>query len=262
MNRNNSFGARLKSMLALDNRRMFTTSLFYIMLGISFVIPILILVMTTMMDGSVTTNPQTGVETVIEGFKNVWQIIGSNSVSQTDMDITSMCNINMMYFLIGIFVCVFIASEFRSGYCKNLFSGRSKRDDYIISKIVTSFLAGVLMLIAFFIGAMLGGVISGLPFTLDGVTAFNIICCMLSKLFLVSIFASIFVLACIISKQRLWLSIILSLGIGMLFFTMIPIISPLNAGLVQVILSLIGGGIFAVAIGIGSYFVLKKTSII
>ena len=36
-------------MLKVDFRRMFTTPLFYIMLGISLVVPILILVMTTMM---------------------------------------------------------------------------------------------------------------------------------------------------------------------------------------------------------------------
>jgi len=59
---------KLKSMLKVDFRRMFTTPLFYIVTGICFVVPILILVMTTMMDGSVSVNPQTGKETVIEAF--------------------------------------------------------------------------------------------------------------------------------------------------------------------------------------------------
>lgn len=59
---------KLKSMLKVDLRRMFTTPLFYIVMGICFVVPILILVMTTMMDGSVSVNPQTGKETVIEAF--------------------------------------------------------------------------------------------------------------------------------------------------------------------------------------------------
>ena len=52
------FGKRLKTMLAVDFRRMFTMRFLYIMVGISFVMPILILVMTTMMDGSVSVNPQ------------------------------------------------------------------------------------------------------------------------------------------------------------------------------------------------------------
>ena len=65
---NNTFKKRVKSMLGVDFRRMFTSPLFYIMVGASLVMPILILVMTTMMDGTVSVNPQTGAETVIEGL--------------------------------------------------------------------------------------------------------------------------------------------------------------------------------------------------
>lgn len=258
----NSFVNRFKTMFALDLRRMFTTPLIYIMLLISIVMPILILVMTSMMDGSVSVNPQTGVETVIEGFDSVWQIIGSSSSASMDMGITSMCNMNMMYFVIGVFVCIFVSSDFRSGYCKNLFTVRSKKDDYVVSKILVCFLAGAIMMLGFFIGAILGGVFSGVSFALDGVTVFNVICSVLSKIFLVGIFVSIFVLASVLGKSKLWLSILLSLGIGMLFFTMIPIISPLNAGLLNVILSLFGSGLFACGLGIASYYVLKKISII
>ena len=42
-----SFGKRLKTMLAVDFRRIFTTRFFYIMVGVCFVMPILILIMTT-----------------------------------------------------------------------------------------------------------------------------------------------------------------------------------------------------------------------
>ena len=107
---NISFGKRLKSMLKVDFRRLFTTNLFYIMFGVSIVIPILVLVMTTMMDGTVSVNPQTGVETVIEGFDNTWQSIATLSTenSAMSMDLTSMCNINMLYFLVSILVCMFV----------------------------------------------------------------------------------------------------------------------------------------------------------
>ncbi|MBQ7351477.1 MAG: ABC transporter permease [Clostridia bacterium] len=260
----NTFEKRIKSMLAVDFRRMFTSPLFYLMVGISLVIPILILVMTTMMDGSVSVNPQTGEETIMEGFKNVWQIIGSISgdSSTMSMDITSMCNINMMFFLIAVFVCIFVSDDFRSGYSKNLFTVRANKTDYIISKSIVGFIAGASMLIAFFIGAMLGGAFSGLTFALESVTIGNIVMSMLSKIFLVSIFSSIYLLASVIAKQRLWMSLLISFGIGMLFFTMIPIITPLNAGIMNVILCLVGGGLFAFGIGVGSYFILKKTNIL
>ena len=260
----NTFAKRLKSMLKVDFRRMFTSPLFYIMVFSSLIIPILILVMTTMLEGTVA--PQTGQPSTMEGFKNVWQIIGAISggegAGMMNMDITSMCNINMMFFLIAIFVCVFVSDDFRSGYCKNLFTVRAKKDDYIISKSITSFVAGSTMLIAFFIGAMLGGAIAGLPFTLEGVSAFNIVMSMLTKIFLVAIFVSIYLLASVVAKEKLWLSLLISFGVGMLFFTMIPIISPLNAGILNMILSLVGSGLFSVGIGIGSYFILKKISLI
>lgn len=265
---NNNFSKRLKTMTNVDFRRMFTSSLFYIFVGIAFVMPILILVMTTMMDGSVSVNPQTGEETIIEGFKKTWQIIGNSSSASPNMDassamgITSMCNINMLYFVVAVFVCIFISSDFRSGYCKNLFTVRAKKDDYVVSKVLVSFVASAVMFMAFFIGTIIGGKISGLPFTLEGVTIFNILCCVLSKIFLSLLFIAIFVLASLVGKQRLWLSILLSLGVGMLFFMTVSIITPLNANLINVLLCLVGGGLFAYLISIGSYYILKKGSII
>ena len=234
------------------------------MLGASLIVPILILVMTTMMDGTVTTDPQTGAQTVMEGFDNVWQIIGSTSKdsSSMGMTLTGMCNINMMFFFIAVFVCVFVSDDFRSGYAKNLFTVRSKKSDYVISKFISGFIAGAGMLIMFFIGAMLGGKISGLSFALGNATVMGIIMSMLSKIFLVSIFVSIYVLASVFAKQKLWLSLILAFGIGMLFFTMVPMITPLDATIVNVILCLVGGGLFSFGIGYASNVVLRKTSIL
>ena len=122
---------RLKTMLHVDFRRMFTMPLLYIMVACCLVMPILILVMTTMMDGSVTVNPQTGVETVMEGFDNVWQIIGNVSTAEQSMSmgLTTMCNINLLYFIVSVLVCLFVSEDFRSGYAKNLFTVRAKRGD-------------------------------------------------------------------------------------------------------------------------------------
>ncbi len=261
---NNTFNKRVKSMLGVDFRRMFTSPLFYIMVGASLVMPILILVMTTMMDGSVSVDPQTGAETIIEGFKNVWQIIGSISGGEQSMsiDITSMCNINMMFFIIAVFVCLFVGADFSSGYAKNLFTVRSKKSDYIISKSITCFVAGASMIISFFVGSMIGGAIAGLPFALEGVNALNVIMCMLSKILLVGIFSSIYILASVFAKQKLWLSLIIAFAIGMLFFTIISITSPLNSTIVNVLLCLIGSALFSFGIGFGSKAILEKSSLV
>ena len=260
----NTFKKRVKSMFGVDFRRMFTSPLFYIMIGAAFVMPILILVMTSMMDGTVSVNPQTGEETIMEGFKNVWQIIGSVSGGEQSMsmDITSMCNINMLFFLVAVFVCLFVGEDFRSGYAKNLFTVRSKKSDYVISKSVVCFVAGAGMIIAFFVGAMIGGKIAGLPFTLEGATVFNVVMCVLSKVLLVGIFTSIYVLASVFAKQKIWLSLLMAFGIGMLMFMMIPIITPLNSTIVNVLACLVGSALFSVGIGFGSKAILEKTSLV
>lgn len=264
---NNGFGKRLKSMLKVDFRRMCTTPFFYIMVGISFVVPILILVMTTMMDGSVSVNPQTGEETVMEGFKNVWQILGAVSSTGGDaagmsMDLVSMCNINMMYFAVAVLVCIFVSDDFRSGYAKNLFTVRAEKTDYVISKTLVGFVGAAAMFTAFFLGAMIGGGIVSLPFETVGFNGGNILACMLSKILLSTVFVAVCVLASVIGKQKTWLSILLSLGFGMLFFTMIPMATPLDSTVMNVGLCLIGGGLFGFGLGAISNQVLKKTALV
>lgn len=147
----NGFGKRLKSMLKVDFRRMFTMPLYYILLGICLVMPVLILVMTTMAGGTAVTDPTTGMETTMDAFANTWQAIGSLSSesSAMGMSLTGMCNINMLYFIIAVFVCLFVAGDFRSGYAKNLFAVRAKKSDYVISKTLVGFVGGVGMLLAF-----------------------------------------------------------------------------------------------------------------
>ena len=260
----NRFGKRMKSMLKVDFRRMFTMPLVYIMVGVCFVIPILILVMTTMMDGTVSVDPTTGAETVIEGFENTWQTIGSLSgeSSAMSMGLTGMCNINMLYFFIAVLVCLFVAEDFRSGYAKNLFTVRAKKTDYVVSKTLVCFVGGALMLLAFFIGAMLGGVISGLPFDTGVAGIGGIVMCLLSKVLLVAVFVPIYLAMSVAAKQKTWLSLCLSLAVGMLFFMMIPMLTPLDSTMMNVVLCLSGGVLFSAGLGAVSNGILQKMSLV
>ncbi|MDE6209232.1 MAG: ABC transporter permease [Lachnospiraceae bacterium] len=260
----NSFGKRLKSMLKVDFRRMFTMRLFYIIAGVCLVIPILILVMTTMMDGMVSVNPQTGVETVMEGFENTWQIIGtvSSEYDPMSMDMTSMCNINLLYFFLAVLVCLFVSEDFRSGYAKNLFTVRAKKADYVISKTLICFVGGAFMILAFFIGTMLGGAISGLPFDTGVAGIGGIVMCMLSKLLLIAVFVPIYLAVSVAAKQKTWLSMVGSFCVSMLLFMMIPAITPLDSTIMNVVMCLAGGILFSVGLGAISNLILKKSSLV
>lgn len=269
----NGFKKRLKSMLKTDFRRAFTTPLFYILVGIALVVPVLILIMTTMMAGE-KIDPATGEVTVIESFKNVWQIIGTvsgnasgakaasaGSAAATGMDMTTMCNVNLTYFAVAVLVCLFTADDFRSGYAKNLFAVRAKKTEYVISKTLVCVVGGGCMIAAFFVGSMLGGVFAGLSFALEGTTVSGLVCCLISKLLLVAVFVPIYLVMSVVAKQRVWLSILLSLGTGMFLFMTIPLVSPLNATPLHVILCLAGGAMFGVGLGAVSNAVLQKTSL-
>ena len=257
-----SFSKRLRSMIKVDLKRMFTMPLVYIMLGVCLVIPILTIVMTSMFSGMTTVDPTTGVENTMEGFTNAWQAIGSTSNAEMSMDITSMCNINLIYFIIAIFICLFVSEDFRSGYVKNLFTVRSDKRDYVISKSIVGIVGGIGMLLVYFVGAMLGGKIAGLSFEMVGFNISNLIMCMLSKIVLVAVFISIYLVLSVVGKHRVWLSILGSFGVGMLMFMMIPMMTPLDATIMHVIMCLAGGVLFSFGLGVVSNLILKKTSLI
>ena len=265
------FGKRLGSMLRVDIRRMLRSRLFYIIIACALLVPIVMTVMLSMMDGQESTNPQTGEITVMEGPESVWESIGTLPSSESagddmaamgNMDVMAMCNINMAFMGVCVFICLFISDDFRSGYAKNLFTVRAKKGDYVVSKTLVGFICGALMLIAYFIGALLGGAISGLSFDLGGLTVGNIVMCMLAKIFLMLVFVSIFTLISVAAKQKAWLSICGSLGGGMLLFMMVGMITPLGSTIMNVVLCAAGGAMFAFGLGVASNAVLKKTSLV
>ena len=256
-----SLVTRCKTMLKTDARRMFVQPLLYIMLGVSLMIPVLILVMTTMIGGT-TIDPTTGEEVVIESFTNVWQTIGSTSGSSMSMDLTGMCNINMMYFLIAVFACLFVGADSQSGYVKNIFTIRNKKTDYVFSKTILASFAGALMVIGYFVGAMVGGGISGLSFELVDVTALQIVCCLISKVLFVPIFVSIAIVFSTLAKQKVWLSVLLSLGVGMFLFMMLSIAAPLNVSFLHIVICLVGAFGFSLGLGVVSNLILNKTDLV
>ncbi|MBQ8511830.1 MAG: hypothetical protein IJ497_04380, partial [Clostridia bacterium] len=169
---------------------------------------------------------------------------------------------NMVFMGAAVFICLFISEDFRSGYAKNLFTVRAKKGDYVISKTLAGFVCGALMLILYLIGSLLGGAIAGLSFDLHGLTAGNIVMCILAKIFLMPVFVAIDVLVSVAAKQKAWLCLCGSLGAGMLLFMMVSVISPLASTVMNAALCLAGGVLFAAGLGALSRTVLGRTSLV
>lgn len=264
---NVGFGRRLATMLRVDMRRMGRSRLFCILVAVALVIPVLMTVMMTMMDGTVSLDPQTGVETVMKGPESSWQAIGALPLEEGEepmggMDVMSMCNIDMMFMLSAVFTCLFICEDFRSGYAKNLFTVRAKKGDYVFSKTLCGIICCSIMLIAYFIGAMIGGAVSGLSFDLGALGIMNVVFCILSKLMLSAVFTPIFVAVSVGARQKAWLAICGSLAVGMLLFMTVSLISPLSATVVNVILCAVGGTLFSALLGLLSKQILNKVSLV
>ena len=120
----------------------------------------------------------------------------------------------------------------------------------------------MIAVLAFFIGTLLGGAIAGLPFEMVGFDAGNLMMCLMAKMLLIWVFVPIYLLMSVIAKQKAWLSILLSLMVGMFLFMMIPMLSPLNATTMNVLLCVVGGIVIGTGFGAISNQVLKKTSLV
>ena len=116
----------------------FKSRLFYILIACALVMPILMTVMMSMMDGTESVNQQTNEITVIRGPENTWQNIGTlpGGESMGGTEVFAMCNINMTFMGVAVFVCLFISDDFRSGYAKNMFTVRAKKSYYVFSKTI------------------------------------------------------------------------------------------------------------------------------
>ncbi len=155
----------------------------------------------------------------------------------------------------------FVAEDFRSGYAKNLFTVRSKKGDYVVSKTIVCFIACVGLLLSYFVGAMIGGAIAGLPFEPGAAGIPGIVMCMLAKVFLMAVFVGIYLILSAVGKSRTWLSLIGSFVAGMLMFMMIPMMTPIDATIMHVVLCLAGGALFSVGLGAANRAILAKSSL-
>jgi len=86
--------------------------------------------------------------------------------------------------------------------------------------------------------------------------------CILAKIFLIAVFVPIFLFVSILAKQKTWIAIVGGCGVGMLLFSIIPMMSPLDATMMNVLLCLAGGILFTIVFGSLSKLILSKKDLI
>jgi hypothetical protein len=233
---------RIGSMLRLDFYRLIHTPALYIMLAVAAIIPAMLL----------TT---TGGSEATMGITNVWQVVETlpGGVSGDISDFGSFANINMVFIFAGLLMAIFVAHDYSSGFVKNVFTVHAKKVDYVISKSVAGVVGGAGMILAYIFGAVVSGIITGKSFD---VNVSGLIMCVISKMFLMGVFCSLFLGVAVFFRNRLWLTIVFTFLLGMMLYPAASV-ATLGSTIVTALISLIAGIIGAVAIGTVSRFILN-----
>ena len=260
------FASRMRSMLKLDFYRLFHTPAFYIMLFIAAMIPALLL-STAGMDpaGSVTaptvnsatiTAPPAQASSSLE-ITNVWQLVeskGGSAIAENPLDFSGFANINMIFIFAGLLMAIFVAHDYSSGFVKNIFTVHSKKIDYVISKSAAGIFSGIGMIFTYVIGAVVAGLITGKDFDVE-IT--GLVLCLLSKMLLMVVFCSLFLIVAVFFRNKLWLTIIFTFLLGMVLYPAASV-ATLSATAITILIALIAGVIGAIAFGSISTLILKK----
>jgi Zn-dependent protease with chaperone function len=233
---------RVGSMLRLDFYRLFHTPVFFIMLAISAIIPAMLLTMT---------GGQTGVE-----YTNTWQLIestGGSAAGANPLDFGGYANINMVFIFAGLLMAIFVAHDYLSGFAKNIFTVHAKKNDCVISKSVIGIFGGAGMIIAYIFGAVIAGFITGKSFD---VNVGGLLLCIISKMFLMGIFCSLFLCVAVFFRNKLWLTIVFTFLFGMMLYPAASV-ATLGSTAGTALIALIAGVSGVVVIGAVSGFILN-----
>lgn len=196
-----SFGKRLKSMLGVDFYRLFHTPLFYIFLVIAAIIP-------AMVFGS-RGEDSTGAAAQL--FTNTWQMVAAQTPLYVVNNIGEYANMNMVFIFGGIMVSIFIGHDYRSGYVKQLFTARAKKQDYMMSKTLTCAFAMACMCITYLLGTVVSGMMLGASFE---VNIGSLILAVLGKMVMSLGWASLYTFLNVVFRRYFGISVALSFFFG------------------------------------------------
>ena len=123
-------------------------------------------------------------------------VMGSGATDMTG----SMMGIGMAFMIIGIFFALFICGEFTTGFAKNIFARHSNPIRYIVGKLLSLTVTGVIFIIVFSLVAMLLLVVTGSGVVLPG-GVLGLITFFIEKIFVCAAFASLILLACVFTRK-------------------------------------------------------------
>ena len=205
-----NFIERLGSMLRLDFYRLFHTPVFFIMVAISAIIPAMVL--TLVGNGDVGTHAGTlstgsralAGASAAQPYTNTWQLLASIEPMYIVSDMGQYANINMVYIFGGILLAIFIGHDYTSGFVKSIFTSHSRKHDYILSKAAIGLFSTLCMIVAYMVGTVFAGILSGKSFAVDPV---GLICCLAAHLVLAVGFSMLYTAIAVFFRRKFGIAI-------------------------------------------------------
>ena len=246
------FFRRLFPMIKLDFYRLFHTPIFYIMIAVSALIPALVM---TMVGANEAGDAQT--------FTSVWQVIeGLSGNTAGLMDFANMANVNMLYIFTALLVAIFVSHDYSSGFVKNVFTVHAKKSDYVVSKSLVGIFSGICMLVSYIVVTLIVGAFTGKSFDLGVAGVGGLLMCIGSKMLLMAVFVPLYLMIAVLFKQKLWMTIIGTFVVGILFYPVASLAVPLDSSFLTLLLCLVGGLAGFAGFGAISSLFLRKRDLV
>ena len=124
------------NMLCMDLRRLFRSRSFYIILGVTAALILLVVLLT-----AVVSDPETLDDMHASGaeIEEIDRRISEEIRSMTQLDLThETLGSGFLLVMIGIGVTLFVNSDFSSGFVKNICYAQPRRTGYVLSKTLTA----------------------------------------------------------------------------------------------------------------------------
>ena len=133
---------RVRNLFRMDLHRMLHGKAFYVMIGITVFIPVMML-------------------TQMSDVRDITMFIGSDVVSGGSFG--AGMNLSMLNILTGMLLCIYIGKEYSTGFIKNIITAHANKYDYLVSKGLLAFICNIVFVAVYMITLFVLGAVMGLP---------------------------------------------------------------------------------------------------
>lgn len=133
---------RVRNLFRMDLHRMLHGKAFYVMIGITVFIPVMML-------------------TQMSDVRDITMFIGSNVVS--DGSFGAGMNLSMLNILTGMLLSIYIGKEYTTGFIKNIITAHANKYDYLVSKALVALICNIVFVAVYLITLFVLGAVMGLP---------------------------------------------------------------------------------------------------